>query len=87
MAHSHCQTTSGHNLLHAQHNTPRHAGAIHHFGKNLQNGINQIFDQFADALAKRAQRRALMRLSESELSDIGLSRSDAEAEYRKSFPL
>jgi uncharacterized protein YjiS (DUF1127 family) len=77
MAHAYCQTPSGHTNTRAT-NPPT---------TSLQNVINTVVSTIADTLAKRAQRRALMRLSDAQLSDIGLSRSDAEAEYRKSYPL
>ncbi len=81
MAHSICQTTSGQNRVHS------HASGLQQFAGNLQQGINTALNILADTLAKRSQRRALMRLSDSQLADIGLSRSDAEAEYRKSYPI
>lgn len=42
-------------------------------------------DFTADAAFRRAQRRRLMELSDLRLRDIGISRADAWAEYRKPF--
>tara|TARA_A100000171_G_scaffold16291_1_gene14742 strand:+ start:711 stop:872 length:162 start_codon:yes stop_codon:yes gene_type:complete len=49
--------------------------------------INSFANFFALVLQRRAQRRALMRLSDTALADIGLTRTQAEEEYRNSFPL
>ena len=82
MAHSICQTTSG------QHTTRHnHISGFQQFSGNLQQGLNTALNIIAPTMAKRSQRRALMRLSDSQLADIGLSRTDAEAEYRKSYPI
>lgn len=52
---------------------------------NWMKQVNNFADFIALALQRRAQRRALMRLSTEALSDIGLTRADVEEEYRKSF--
>lgn len=77
MAHAYCLTAS----------CPDRPQAARRPTTWLRNRINTLFSTIADTLAKRAQRRALMRLSDAQLSDIGLSRSDAETEYRKSYLL
>ncbi|MFC4238195.1 DUF1127 domain-containing protein [Thalassospira xianhensis] len=82
MAHSVCQTPSG------QHTTRHnHISGFQQFFGNLQQGLNTALNIIAATMAKRSQRRALMRLSDSQLADMGLSRTDAEAEYRKSYPI
>lgn len=47
--------------------------------------LGDIAAKFADILDKRKQRRALLRLSDHMLCDIGLTRADAEEEYRNNF--
>ncbi len=54
---------------------------------NWMKQINSFANFFALVLQRRAQRRALMRLSDTALADIGLTRTQAEEEYRNSFPL
>lgn len=53
------------------------------------NGINRVIicvgDMLADSYFRSLQRRRLMELSDLGLRDIGVSRADAWAEYRKPF--
>lgn len=53
------------------------------------NGINRaiicVGDMLADSYFRSLQRRRLMELSDLGLRDIGVSRADAWAEYRKPF--
>ena len=62
---------------HAQNAAKRQTNWVKH--------ITHFADFIAGILQRRAQRRALMRLSDSALSDIGLSRADAYDEYQKPF--
>lgn len=47
-------------------------------------GKRSLLCRIRDALQLRRQRLQLMRLSDAQLRDIGLTRADAEAEARRS---
>ncbi|MEK9843583.1 DUF1127 domain-containing protein [Thalassospira sp.] len=49
--------------------------------------INTLADRYARFVAVRRQRRTLLSLTDAQLLDIGLTRADAEEEYRRSFNL
>lgn len=49
--------------------------------------INILADRYARFVAIRRQRRTLLSLTDAQLLDIGLTRADAEEEYRRSFNL
>lgn len=45
----------------------------------------RLASALTDAFRRASERRQLMRLSDRQLGDIGISRADAWAEYRKPF--
>lgn len=45
--------------------------------------LASLFDRLSDALDRRRERRALLKLDERMLHDIGASRADVEAEVGK----
>ncbi len=47
--------------------------------------IDRTAERLADWQLRRAGRRQLMGLDDRQLRDIGISRCDAEREYRKPF--
>lgn len=47
--------------------------------------VREASDRLHEWRERRAQRRALLRLDDRMLSDIGISRADAEEEHRKPF--
>lgn len=49
--------------------------------------LNSLAERFSRFTALRRQRRMLLTLSDQQLLDIGLTRADAEEEYRQSFKL
>ena len=49
--------------------------------------INTLADRYARFVDIRRQRRTLLSLTDAQLLDIGLTRADAEEEYRRSFNL
>lgn len=49
--------------------------------------INELAERFSHFVAARRQRRMLLSLNDQQLLDIGLTRADAEEEYRRSFKL
>lgn len=55
------------------------------FRRAARRSLIRAGDFTADAAFRRAQRRRLMELSDLGLRDIGISRADAWAEYRKPF--
>lgn len=54
---------------------------------NLVGRLNDLSNQFSRFLAVREERRMLLRMSDHQLSDIGITRAQAEEEYRQSFKL
>lgn len=54
-------------------------------GKGVGHWMTDLFDRFATWSERRRQRRALEALSDHMLSDIGISRVDAEQEAHKPF--
>jgi uncharacterized protein YjiS (DUF1127 family) len=50
-------------------------------------GLNILASRFARFLAVRRERAMLLQMSDELLSDIGITRAQAEEEYRKSFKL
>lgn len=58
--------------------TPRDPGP-------LLAGAIRLASALTDAFRRGCERRQLMRLSDRQLLDIGVSRADAWAEYRKPF--
>lgn len=56
-------------------------------GTRLVSSLNNLSDRYARFVAIRRQRRILLSLSDAQLFDIGLTRADAEEEYRRSFKL
>ena len=60
-------------------------GAIDNAISGLNCAIIRVSDLLADAYFRAQQRRRLMELSDLGLRDIGVSRADAWAEYRKPF--
>jgi len=53
----------------------------------LTAALNSLSDRYSRFVEIRRQRRTLMSLSDAQLLDIGLTRADAEEEYRQSFRL
>ena len=53
----------------------------------LVSRLNDLSNRFARLLAVREERRMLLRMSDQQLADIGITRAQAEEEYRQSFPL
>lgn len=49
--------------------------------------LNSLAERFSRFTALRRQRRMLLSLTDQQLLDIGLTRADAEEEYRQSFKL
>jgi len=60
-------------------------GAIDNAISGLNRAIIRVSDFLADAYFRAQQHRRLMELSDLGLRDIGVSRADAWAEYRKPF--
>lgn len=54
-------------------------------GKGVGHWMIDLFDRFATWSERRRQRRALEALPDHLLSDIGISRADAEQEAHKPF--
>ena len=54
---------------------------------HLVASLNTLSDRYARFVAIRRQRRDLLVLTDAQLLDIGLTRADAEEEYRQSFKL
>lgn len=50
-----------------------------------RNGFGQLLGRFQAWRERTRSRRDLMRLTEHQLKDIGLSRHDAESEWQKPF--
>lgn len=60
-------------------------GASDHAISVISRAIIGMSDVLVDAYFRAQQRRRLMELSDLGLRDIGVSRADAWAEYRKPF--
>ncbi|MBC08238.1 MAG: hypothetical protein CMO10_18325 [Thalassospira sp.] len=54
---------------------------------NLVGRLNDLSNQFSRFLAVREERRMLLKMTDHQLSDIGITRAQAEEEYRQSFKL
>jgi len=61
--------------------------SIRTFVTTLVSRLNDLSNRFARLLAVREERRMLLRMSDQQLADIGITRAQAEEEYRQSFPL
>ena len=49
--------------------------------------VTNLAARFARFTALRRQRRMLLSLNDRQLSDIGITRADAEEEYNRSFKI
>ncbi|WP_202901475.1 DUF1127 domain-containing protein [Thalassospira australica] len=49
--------------------------------------LNEFSNHVVRLLAVREERRMLLRMSDHQLADIGITRAQAEEEYRQSFKL
>jgi uncharacterized protein YjiS (DUF1127 family) len=67
--------------------TSSHGTARHHQPSlyTVTGGVGSLVVAFLEWQERHRSRRDLMRLSEHQLKDIGLSRFDAEEEYSKPF--
>lgn len=54
---------------------------------NALGRLNDLSNRFARLLAVREERRMLLRMTDQQLADIGITRAQAEEEYRQSFRL
>jgi uncharacterized protein YjiS (DUF1127 family) len=61
--------------------------SIRTYVTNAIGRLNDLSDRFAKLLAVREERRMLLRMSDYQLLDIGITRAQAEEEYRQSFKL
>ncbi|NIY77208.1 DUF1127 domain-containing protein [Thalassospira sp. HF15] len=57
------------------------------FITNIFGRLNDFSNRFARLLAVREERRMLLKMTDAQLSDIGITRAQAEEEYRQSFKL
>jgi len=79
----------------AHQNTCETSGSsLSHAAVSVKSAINQIMHpvtnlaaRFARFTALRRQRRMLLSLDDRQLLDIGITRADAEEEYRQSFKI
>ena len=60
---------------------------IRTFSTKVLGQLNDLSDRFARSLAVRQERQMLLRMSDHQLADIGITRAQAEEEYRQSFTL
>lgn len=65
----------------SQRNAHRHQPSLY----RVTGGVGAVVVAFLEWQERHRSRRDLMRLSEHQLKDIGLSRFDAEEEYSKPF--
>lgn len=57
------------------------------FIANVFGRLNEFSNHVVRLLAVREERRMLLRMSDHQLADIGITRAQAEEEYRQSFKL
>lgn len=60
---------------------------IRTFIANIYGRLDGLVRRFAKFLAVREERRTLLKMTDAQLSDIGITRAQAEEEYRQSFKL
>lgn len=65
--------------------TPRSAPAMMMLSRDIGPLIEQTAERLADWHQRRTGRKQLMGMDDRELKDLGISRCDAEREYRKPF--
>jgi len=68
-----------------EHGTPTPQAALGEFARRVTRTLNAASDTFLDWQERHRQRRALSKLDDRMLRDIGISRADADSEYRKPF--
>jgi uncharacterized protein YjiS (DUF1127 family) len=61
------------------------AAAPGDFGEIVKRAATAVYAWLRQCRARAAERHALARLTERDLRDIGISRSEAESEAEKSF--
>ncbi len=86
MAYTACPAPASREPQHNAHSTLSTVATLLHPAQLIA-FLNNLADRYARFVDIRRQRRTLLSLSDAQLLDIGLSRADAEEEYRQSFKL
>lgn len=88
MAYSACPASTARAPHGARSETPAQMGALlRSVSVKLLDASSHLAARFARSAELRRQRRMLLGLSDGQLHDIGVTRAEAEEEYRKSFPI